>query len=85
MEKRASNMRSLVRRVGKHYPTHLHSRDASYPEFRTDEPDPSLLCGALVSGPYAPGKTGEDGPVVKGAAPSLILGSWWSFSGSAWW
>lgn len=54
-------------RVGKHYPTRLHSRDASFPEFRTDEPDPNLLCGALVSGPYAPGKGGDDGPVSKGA------------------
>ena len=56
----------VICRVGSHYPKHLHSRDASYPEFRTEEPDPSLLCGALVSGPYAPGKFGDDGPVTKG-------------------
>lgn len=36
----------------------------------TNDPDPNVLCGALVSGPYAPAVTGgpdaEDGPVSEG-------------------
>lgn len=47
---------------GNHYPDRLHSRDAAYPNFGDNsEKDGNVLCGAMVSGPYAP--EGEDGPV----------------------
>ena len=56
-------------RLGAHYPTRLHSRDAAYPNFGSDsEDDGSVLCGALVSGPYAPANISVDGP-VPGARP----------------
>lgn len=51
-------------RLGMHFPTRLHSRDAAYPNFGSDaEDDGSVLCGALVSGPYAPANISVDGPV----------------------
>jgi hypothetical protein len=41
-------------RIGKHWPTEMHTRDAGYPNFRTDNlTDANTLCGAQVSGPYA--------------------------------
>jgi hypothetical protein len=46
-------------RLGKHYPTHVHSRDSAYPNFSTTQPDANTLCGALVSGAFTkpPGST----------------------------
>lgn len=56
--------------MGNYYPKHLHSRDAAYPGFMTENPDPNMLCGAVVSGPYAPtalnGPDAVDGPVPEG-------------------
>jgi hypothetical protein len=45
----------MVCRIGKHYPTALHTRDAAYPNFRGAPGllDANTLCGAQVSGPYA--------------------------------
>lgn len=43
-----------VCRLGKHYPTQIHSRDASSYPFDNglnSEPDQNTICGALVSGP----------------------------------
>lgn len=41
-------------RLGNHYPTKVHSRDAAYPNFEKNKlKDGSVLCGALVSGPDA--------------------------------
>jgi Glycosyl hydrolase family 9 len=46
-------------RFGQSYPTHVHSRDASYPNWGTTKPDGNTLCGAMVSGPFTapPGST----------------------------
>jgi hypothetical protein len=37
----------------------VHSRDIAYPNWNNGEPDPTTLCGALVSGPFTapPGST----------------------------
>ena len=53
-------------RMGRYYPTQAHSRDAGYPYFYDTEKDnPGLLCGGLVSGPYARNAP-TDGPVRTG-------------------
>jgi hypothetical protein len=47
-------------RLGKHYPTRVHSRDSAYPNWANiNALDGNTLCGALVSGPFtsAPGST----------------------------
>jgi hypothetical protein len=58
-------------RIGNYFPRHLHSRDAAFPVFLNETaPDPNMLCGAVVAGPYAPGVFGGeeavDGPVTDG-------------------
>jgi Glycosyl hydrolase family 9 len=45
-------------RLGNHFPTHIHSRDAATPNWGTPNPDGNTFCGAIVSGPCAnPGPT----------------------------
>ena len=39
-------------RLGKHYPTQLHSRDAAFPNWGTNLDDGNILCGATATGPY---------------------------------
>ena len=54
-------------RLGAHYPTRLHSRDAAYPYFDDPvTPDGNLLCGAMVGGPYAHGSSGVSGRAEEG-------------------
>jgi len=61
-----STTHGLRFRIGKHWPTMLHSRDAAFPFFYSEtDPDPYPLCGALVSGPYAQ-TSDDDGPVTSG-------------------
>ena len=52
--------------MGRYFPTKIHSRDTSFPNFRNNGPeDMHTLCGALVSGPYE-NTAEEDGPVREG-------------------
>eukprot|EP00892_Ulva_mutabilis_P000071 jgi/Ulvmu1/10064/UM006_0011.1 len=52
--------------IGRYFPTKVHSRDAAYPYFYNDrEENTGMLCGGLVSGPYARNSP-TDGPVRQG-------------------
>eukprot|EP00892_Ulva_mutabilis_P000076 jgi/Ulvmu1/10069/UM006_0016.1 len=52
--------------IGRYYPTRIHSRDISVPNFyNNDFPDNAPMCGALVSGPYE-NPSAMDGPVREG-------------------
>lgn len=53
-------------RIGKNWPTKLHSRDSAFPNFDNNVgKDRFPYCGAIVSGPYPP--TTMDGPVRSGS------------------
>lgn len=53
-------------RIGRYYPTKLHSRDSANPYFYTpSEEDTNTLCGGVVSGPYE-NPSAMDGPVRNG-------------------
>ena len=57
---------SYACRMGRYFPTKLHSRDTAHPNFRNASmEDTGTLCGAIVSGPFD-NTAGIGGPVRNG-------------------